>query len=57
MTVMAPERDDETSGMEKDEQWWSMSPKTQIILIAVAFGVFNLLLVAIFAAVVIFRSS
>lgn len=54
---MTPEGGEKIPGMEEDKHWWSMSPKTQIILIAVAFGIFNLLLVAIFAAVVIFRSG
>jgi len=34
---------------------WPPSPKTQIILIAVAFGVFNAILLAIFVYVMIKR--
>lgn len=36
---------------------WPPSPKVQIVLIAAAFGLFNLLLVAIWAIVMMTQSS
>ena len=40
-----------------DDEWqlWPPSPKMQIILIAVVFGLFNLLLIGIWAAVMVYR--
>lgn len=54
--------DDETSHEEpaRDQtgwQLWPPSPKVQIILIAAAFGLFNLLLVVIWAIVMMTQSS
>jgi len=38
-------------------QMWPPSPKMQIVLIAAAFGLFNLMLVVIWAIVMMTRSS
>lgn len=55
---MTPESNDhEPRKPEEDERWWAMSHKTQIVVIAVAIGLFNCLLVAILAAVFFLRSS
>lgn len=49
---MLPEPDERIStGPEEGTRWWPLSAKTQIVLIAVAIGLFNCFLLAIFAAV------
>ncbi len=55
---MKPETNEHVTQESEDEgPWWSMSPKTQIIAIAVGIGLFNCLLIAIFAAVVFLRAG
>lgn len=54
--------DDETSHEKpaRDQAGWRLwppSPKVQIVLIAAAFGLFNLLLVVIWAIVMMTQSS
>lgn len=46
---------DELAGPVRDVEWrlWPPSPKMQIVLIAVAFGLFNFLLLAIWAIVMV----
>lgn len=39
----------------KDWQLWPPSPKVQIVLIAMGFGLFNLILLAIWALVMVYR--
>ena len=43
------------SADQKDWQLWPPSPKMQIVLIALAFGAFNLILLAIWAIVMVYR--
>ncbi len=56
-------RSDETTHREepaRDQAGWRLwppSPKVQIVLIAAAFGLFNLLLVVIWAIVMMTQSS
>lgn len=45
---------EETSD-RKDWQLWPPSPKVQIVLIAMGFGFFNLILLAIWAIVMVYR--
>jgi hypothetical protein len=48
------EREDRVSG---DTGWrlWPPSPKMQIAMIALGFGLFNLILIAIWAVVMVYR--
>lgn len=46
---------DTTETAADDFRLWPPSPKTQIILIAIAFGLFNAILLAIFVYVMIKR--
>ena len=54
---MAEIDDQMTQSPNEETPWWSMSPKTQVIVIAVAIGLFNCLLIAILAAVFLLRSG
>lgn len=57
---MAPDEtlDDEESRLDTtDWRLWPPSPKTQIVLIAAAFGMFNLILIVIWAIVMMTQSS
>jgi hypothetical protein len=47
--------DDPNDNRPNEFKLWPPSPKTQIILIAVAFGLFNAILLAIWAAVMIWK--
>jgi hypothetical protein len=47
--------DDPNDNRPDEFKLWPPSPKTQIILIAVAFGLFNAILLAIWAAVMIWK--
>ena len=53
-----PETDERVTKLpDENDPWWSMSARTQIILIAAAIGLFNCLLIAIFAAVFFLHSG
>lgn len=49
--------DEETTLESADWQLWPPAPKVQIILIAAAFGLFNLMLIVIWAVVMMAQSS
>lgn len=49
--------DEEPTGDSAGWRLWPPSPKVQIILIAAAFGLFNLLLVVIWAVVLMTQSN
>ena len=51
----SPDKRDELADSARDGEWqlWPPSPKMQIVLIAVAFGLFNFLLLAIWAIVMV----
>lgn len=50
-------RDEEPTQDPGDWRLWPPSPKLQIILIAAAFGLFNLMLVVIWAIVMMTRAN
>ena len=44
-----------TSAVDTGWTLWPPSPKMQIALIAIGFGIFNLILIAIWAVVMVYR--
>lgn len=49
--------DNESTTTKQPGEWqlWPPSPKMQIVLIAIGFGLFNLILIGIWAAVMVYR--
>lgn len=55
---MTPEPEEQAAdSLENEGPLWSITSRMQIILIAVAIGLFNCLLIGIFAAVFFLRSG
>jgi len=55
---MTPETDERVKNDPEEAVFkWSISPKTQVIVVAVAIGLFNCLVVAMFAAVFFLRAG